>query len=86
MKKLLVAAAFAALCSGCAAGKQAQPVQANLAGFPPGYKQGYADGCNSARALLGSTKDATRFKSDRQYAQGWRDGADVCGKRGARLK
>lgn len=84
MKKLLLLAAFAVLCSGCA-GKQAQPVQANLAGFPPAYKQGYADGCASARALLGSTKDAKRFKSDRQYAQGWRDGADVCGKRGDRL-
>lgn len=50
----------------------------NLAGFPPAFKEGYSDGCASVRALVGSKKDETRFKSDPQYAQGWRDGYDVC--------
>lgn len=84
MKNLLALAVLTLLGAGCA-GQHTYPAQANLAGFPPAYKQGYADGCSSARAVLGSTKNAKRFKSDRQYAQGWRDGADVCGKRGGRL-
>lgn len=53
----------------------------NLAGFPPGFRDGYADGCNSARMPLGTQKDEPRFKSDVQYAQGWRDGYDICKKR-----
>jgi hypothetical protein len=53
----------------------------NLAGFPPAFKDGYSDGCGSARAMLGSRKDDARFKSDAQYAQGWRDGYDMCKKR-----
>lgn len=84
MRNLLALAVLALLCAGCA-GQHTYPAQANLAGFPPGYKQGYADGCSSARSVLGSTKNAKRFKSDPRYAQGWRDGADVCGKRGGRL-
>lgn len=84
MRNLLALAVLALLNAGCA-GQHAHPAQANLAGFPPAYKQGYADGCNSARAAFGSTKNAKRFKSDHQYAQGWRDGADICGKRGGRL-
>lgn len=50
----------------------------NLAGFPPEFREGYSDGCNSARAVVGAKKDDARMKSDPQYAQGWRDGYDVC--------
>jgi len=84
MRNLPALAVLALLCAGCA-GPHTYPAQANLAGFPPSYKQGYADGCDSARSVLGSAKNAKRFKSDRQYAQGWRDGTDICGKRGHRL-
>lgn len=66
--------------SGCASEQQRSP-NVNLAGFPPAFKEGYADGCNSARALVGTKKDEKRFKWDSQYAQGWRDGFDICGKR-----
>ena len=52
----------------------------NLAGFPPAFREGYADGCNSARLLVGVKRNEERFKTDSLYAQGWRDGNDVCGK------
>lgn len=66
--------------TGCATERPEAP-GINLSGFPPAFKEGYADGCNSARALVGTKKDEKRFKWDSQYAQGWRDGFDICGKR-----
>jgi len=48
----------------------------NLAGFPPEFKQGYADGCDSAGGRM--KRDPARYSADPQYAQGWRDGNDMC--------
>jgi hypothetical protein len=73
-----VAVLFAAavLLSACGMRTREQaPV--NLAGFPPGYRDGYADGCHSATHLL-ERQDHKRFAQDRQYAAGWKDGLDVC--------
>ena len=53
--------------------------QINLSGFPPAYKQGYSDGCNTAQSILHSIKDEKRYKADGQYAQGWQDGKGICG-------
>lgn len=50
----------------------------NLSGFPPEFREGYSDGCNSARSLVGVKRDEARMKTDPQYAQGWRDGHDMC--------
>jgi hypothetical protein len=65
-----------------ACAQQATPARPglNLSGFPSEFREGYADGCNSARSLM-RKRDEARMKSDRQYAQGWRDGYDVCGQR-----
>ena len=55
------------------------PVKApavNLSGFPPEFRAGYGDGCASVNAAR--RRDEARFKSDTQYAQGWRDGYDIC--------
>ena len=75
------------LISGCAATapgtkpstrpKIDQP-QVNLAGYPPPFREGYLDGCNSARQNTQSIKDDERYKSDSMYAAGWRDGYDIC--------
>jgi len=67
---------------GACSHRQATPAKpgVNLAGFPPAFRDGYADGCNSARLLVGVKRNEERFKSDSLYAQGWRDGNDVCGK------
>lgn len=79
----LMALAVAAGCAGPSVRETstARSPGVNLSGFPPAFRDGYADGCNSAKMLLGSKKDEPRFKSDAQYAQGWRDGYDICKKR-----
>ena len=48
----------------------------NLAGFPPEFQQGYAEGCDGAQR--GAKPNAERYRTDPQYAQGWRDGYSVC--------
>jgi hypothetical protein len=51
----------------------------NLSGYPREFREGYADGCASARGSL--KKDEARYKSDTQYAAGWKDGMGICAKR-----
>jgi hypothetical protein len=51
----------------------------NLSGYPPGFRVGYADGCSSVNAAM--KRDDARFKTDSDYAQGWRDGNDICKRR-----
>ena len=67
------------LLSACARQSAMQPANVNLSGFPPAFREGYADGRASARGP--TTRSESRFKSDRQYASGWRDGLDICKRR-----
>jgi hypothetical protein len=65
--------------SGCASPGGTPPSQ----GQTPSYAAGYKDGCTSGRASKGSMfdferKDARRFDSDKQYAQGWTDAFQAC--------
>ncbi|HZZ91756.1 MAG TPA: hypothetical protein VFE23_04290 [Usitatibacter sp.] len=53
----------------------------NLAGYPAAVREGYIDGCESARRSEYARKDARRMEEDRQYAMGWNDGFSICGKR-----
>ena len=53
----------------------------NLAGYPPAVRDGYIDGCESAKRSSYARKDAARFSSDAQYQMGWNDGFSICGKR-----
>ncbi|HTS54354.1 MAG TPA: hypothetical protein VMH26_13860 [Burkholderiales bacterium] len=70
------------LSAGCAISKPPPPPRVNLNGFPPAFREGYGDGCQSARD--GALKrDEARFAKEAQYATGWRDGFDVCRKRPA---
>ena len=55
------------------------PAPVNLSGFPLAYRQGYADGCASAKGA--ERKDAARFGSDTNYNMGWQDGIALCRKR-----
>lgn len=68
-----------AILAACATNRPAQHANINLSGFPPGFKDGYADGCASVRGSM--NRDGARFKSDPQYAQGWRDGLSICRRR-----
>jgi hypothetical protein len=78
---------LAALAAGCASGPGALPSASpnppapavNLAGYPPAFRAGYADGCASVDGA--KKRDETRFKSDATYAQGWQDGNDICRRR-----
>jgi hypothetical protein len=71
---LLLAAVLAACGAQPTVTPAAPPV--NLSGFPPAFREGYADGCNTAR---GSAKqDAARMKTDGSYAQGYQDGLTGC--------
>ena len=87
--RIRLIAVGAALIAGCA-GQQTGPTQPgeappptaakpgiNLSGYSPAFRAGYADGCNSVDA--GARKrDEARFKAETDYAQGWRDGNDIC--------
>jgi hypothetical protein len=53
----------------------------NLAGYPPAVREGYIDGCESAKNTRFARKDARRFADDAQYAMGWNDGHAICGKK-----
>lgn len=66
---------------GCA---EPQPAPAhtpgvNLSGYSAEFKAGYADGC--ASVSRGMQRDPQRYRQDARYAQGWRDGYAICGRR-----
>ncbi len=72
-------ATTALLVAGCATTQPAiEEPQVNLAGYPPPFREGYLDGCNSARKNDQSIRDQARYKNDSMYAAGWRDGFDIC--------
>jgi predicted small lipoprotein YifL len=52
----------------------------NLAGYPPAVREGYIDGCESAKRTRFARKDAQRMSDDAQYSMGWNDGFSICGK------
>jgi hypothetical protein len=49
----------------------------NLTGYPPAVRDGYIDGCESAKRTAYARKDAARM-ADAQYAMGWNDGFSIC--------
>ena len=55
---------------------QRPPPPVNLSGYSPAFKQGYTDGCASARGSM--RRDEARFRSDNDYMMGWSDGSSVC--------
>jgi len=52
------------------------PPPVNLQGFPLAYRQGFGDGCSTARGT--ERKDGTRFGNDGNYRVGWQDGVAQC--------
>ena len=57
--------------------KAAKP-KYNLTGYPPAVREGYIDGCESAKRTQYARKDAARMSSDPQYSMGWNDGFSIC--------
>ncbi|MCC7081428.1 MAG: hypothetical protein IT530_12215 [Burkholderiales bacterium] len=72
-----------ALALGACAQTQTKPgtsaPPANLSGYSAAFKDGFKDGCNTARGS--GRRDDLRASVDGQYAQGWQDGNAICGKR-----
>jgi hypothetical protein len=52
----------------------------NLTGYPPAVRDGYIDGCESAKGTALGRKDLKRFADDAQYSMGWNDGFALCKK------
>ncbi len=73
---LLVSAVLVWGCASSTATRRPAGADVNLSGFPPGFKQGYADGCASVKGPR--VRDETRYRGEPQYASGWRDGFDIC--------
>ena len=59
---------------------KAPPPAYNLAGYPLAMREGYIDGCESAKGTALGRKDAKRFAADAQYSMGWNDGYSICRK------
>jgi hypothetical protein len=49
----------------------------NLGGFPPAFKDGYADGCESAGTRRQRRYEA-RYRTEADYMRGWNDGFSAC--------
>jgi len=60
--------------------KAARPTY-NLTGYPPAVRDGYIDGCETAKGSSYARKDGGRMSSDPQYSMGWNDGFSICQKR-----
>lgn len=52
----------------------------NLSGYPPAFKEGFKDGCDSFRGSY--RRDNARFTTDGNYATGWQDGFSICRRQG----
>lgn len=50
----------------------------NLSGYPAATREGYIDGCETAKKTRYGQKDEARYASDVQYQIGWDDGFDLC--------
>ena len=57
---------------------RAAPPAYNLTGYPPAVRDGYIDGCETAKRSEYARKDAKRMGADPQYAMGWNDGFSIC--------
>src|SRR5258705_13925249 len=60
--------------------KAARPTY-NLTGYPPAVREGYIDGCETAKKSEYAKKDGKRMAGDPQYSMGWNDGFSICKKK-----
>lgn len=50
----------------------------NLSGYPGTMKDGYIDGCETAKNTRYGQKNEKLYATDGQYQLGWDDGFDMC--------
>jgi hypothetical protein len=73
-------AAAGALLAACTAAPGPKPPQVNLGGYSEAFKQGYAEGCESAGARS-QRRNESRYKTEADYMMGWNDGYSACRRR-----
>ena len=56
----------------------------NLMGYPPASKEGYIDGCETAKQSESAYKERARDESEGQYRTGWDDGYFICSRQNTR--
>jgi hypothetical protein len=81
---LLITSTLLALLAACASYQPPQQSQqparrVNLSGYSTAFKQGYADGCDSAQSAR--RRDERRYQGDTDYMMGWNDGNSACRRR-----
>jgi hypothetical protein len=76
---VLAAAMVLAACAQTESKPGAGAPPVNLSGYSASFKEGFKQGCNSARGQ--ERRDDARAAVDSQYAQGWQDGKAICGRR-----
>jgi hypothetical protein len=74
---VLAIVAVPALLAGCA-GQPPPARNVNLSGYSAAFREGYLDGCDSARAAR--RRDERRYQQDADYMMGWNDGRSACSK------
>jgi hypothetical protein len=63
------------------AGAPSRPLpNLNLSGYPPVFKEGFRDGCDSFRGNY--RRDNSRYGKDNDYTIGWQDGFSICRRQG----
>lgn len=68
------------LLAGCAAVPEGpRTSRVNLSGYSEPFKQGYAEGCESA-GNRGQRRNEARYKTEVDYMMGWNDGFSACRK------
>lgn len=73
-------ALIGAMLAGCTAAPGPKPPQVNLGGYSETFRQGYAEGCESAGSRIQRRNEA-RYKTEADYVMGWNDGFSVCKRR-----
>lgn len=53
----------------------------NLAGYPPAVRDGYIDGCETAKQSEYGRRNEKRYAKDARYRMGWDDGLSMCSPR-----
>ena len=74
------AALLAVVLAACGAPGGGAGQQVNQSGYSQSFKQGYAEGCESAGARS-QRRDESRYKTEADYMMGWNDGFSVCQRR-----
>jgi hypothetical protein len=73
------AALAAGLVAGCGTTPEPKARVVNQSGYSEDFRQGYAEGCESAGGR--QRRNESRYKTEADYMMGWNDGYSACRRR-----